>query len=76
MLIYGKDGAARGAVLRVFKVHRQISRPVNKLCPIQNIENRKKELNDANETIVVRNHPRREAVVIGDFKRRAVMGEC
>ena len=38
-LINGKDGAARGAVVRVSKTHREISRPVNKLYPIESIEN-------------------------------------
>ena len=33
-LIYGKYGEARGAVVRVPKIHREISRPVNKLYPI------------------------------------------
>ena len=33
-LIYGKDGRARGAVVRVFKTHREISGLVNKLYPI------------------------------------------
>ena len=43
-LIYGKVDAARGAVEREF--------PVNKLYPIESIENKKKEMNDASETIV------------------------
>ena len=50
-LIYGKDGAARGAVVRVSKICREISRPVNKLYPIESIENKKKEMNDASKTI-------------------------
>ena len=33
-------------------------------------------MNDASETIVTRNRPRREAAVIGDIKRRFVAGEC
>ena len=75
-LINGKDGAARGAVMRVSKTHREISRPVNKLYPIESIEYKKKEMNDASETIVTRDRPRREAAVIGDIKRRFVAGEC
>ena len=63
-LIYGKDGTARGAVVRVSKTRREISRPVNKLYPIESIENKKKEMNDAGGTIVTRNRPRREAAVI------------
>ena len=51
-LIYGKYGEARGAVMRVPKIHREMSRPVNKLYPIESIKNRKKEMNDASETIV------------------------
>ena len=39
VLINGKDGAARGAVVRVSKTRREISRPVNKLYPIESIEN-------------------------------------
>ena len=46
------------------------------MCPIQNIKNKKKELNDASKTIVAQNYTRREAVAIGDFKRRIVTGEC
>ena len=57
MLIYRKDGAASGAVVRVSKTRREISRPVNKLYPIGSIENEKKEMNDASETFVTRNHP-------------------
>ena len=75
-LINGKDGAARGAVLRVSKTHREISRPVNKLYPIQSTEIKKKEMNDVSETIVTRSRPRREAAVIGDIKRRFMAGEC
>ena len=41
-LIYGKDGAATGAVVRIFKTRREISRPVNKLYPIESIENKKR----------------------------------
>ena len=33
-------------------------------------------MNDASETIVARNGPRREAAVIGDIKIRFVVGEC
>ena len=75
-LINGKDDAARGAVVRVSKTHREVSRPVNKLYPIESIESKKKEMNDGSETIVTRNRPRREAAVIGDIKRRFVVGEC
>ena len=75
-LSYGKDGAARGAVARVSKTCRGISRPVNKMYPIKSIGNKKKEMNDASETIVTRNCPRREAAVIGDIKRRFVVREC
>ena len=75
----GKDRAARRGVVRgvvVSKRRREISRPVNKLYPIESIENKKKEMNDASETIVTRNRQRREATVIGDIKRRFVVGEC
>ena len=78
-LINGKDGAARRGVVRgvvVSKRRREISRPVNKLYPVESIENKKKEMNDASETIVTRNRQRREATVIGDIKRRFVVGEC
>ena len=74
-LIDGKDRAARRGVV-VSKRRREISRPVNKLYPIESIENKKKEMNDASETIVTRNRQRREATVIGDIKRRFVVGEC
>ena len=50
-LIYGKHGAARGAVVRVSKTRREISRSVNKLYPIESIENKKKD--DASETILI-----------------------
>ena len=50
-LIYGKDSPVRGAVVRVLKARREISRPVNKLYPIESIENRKKEMIYANKTI-------------------------
>ena len=33
-------------------------------------------MNDASETIVTRNRPRREAAVSGDIKRRFLVGEC
>ena len=56
-LIYGKDGTARGAVVRVFKTCREISRPVNKLYSTESIENKKKEMNDVSETIAARNRP-------------------
>ena len=56
-LIYGKDVAARRAVVRISKARREISR--NKLYHIEIIENRKKEMNDVSETIVTRNCPRR-----------------
>ena len=69
-LIYGKDGAARRAVVRV------ISRAVSKLYPIESIENKKKEMNDTSETIVTRNRPRREAVATENIKRRFVVEEC
>ena len=75
-LINGRDGAARGAVVTVSKTRREISRPVNKLYPIESIENKKKEMNDASETIVTQNRPRREAAVIGDIKRCFVAEEC
>ena len=78
-LIDGKDRAARRGVVRgvvVSKRRREISRPVNKLYPVESIENKKKEMNDASETIVTRNRQRREATVIGDIKRRFVVGEC
>ena len=71
-LINGKYGAARGAVVRVSKTRREVLKPVNKLYPIESIENKKKEMNDASETIVTRNRPRREAAVIGYIKRRFV----
>ena len=48
---------ARGAVVRVSKTRKEISRPVNKLYPIESIDNKKKEMNDASETIVTRNCP-------------------
>lgn len=51
-LIYGKDSPVRGAVVTVLKARREISRPVNKLYPIESIENRKKEMIYANKTIV------------------------
>ena len=75
-LIHGKDGAARGTVVIISKTRREISRPVNKLYPIESIKNKKKEMNDISETIVTRNRPRREAAVIGDIRRRFVVGEC
>ena len=75
-LIYGKDDATRGAVTRVSKTHREISRSLNKLYPIESLENNKQEMNYASETIVTRNCPRREAVAIGGIKRRFVAGEC
>lgn len=53
-----------------------MSRAVNKLCPTQNIENKKKELNGASKIIVTQNHPRIEAVIIADFKGRVVTREC
>ena len=52
-LIYGKDAAARGAVVRVSKTRREIPRLVSKLHLIESIENKKKEINDASETIVL-----------------------
>ena len=73
-LIIGKDGALRGAVVRVSKTRRETSRPVNKLYPIESIKNKRKEMNDASEATVTRNRPRREAAVIGDIKRRFVAG--
>ena len=76
MLIYRKDGAASGAVVRVSKTRREISRPVNKLYLIGSIQNEKKEMNDASETFVTGNHPWREAAVIGDIKKRIVVGKC
>ena len=51
-LIYGKDSPVRGAVVRVLQARKEISRPVNKLYPIESIENRKKEMIYANKTIV------------------------
>ena len=39
--MYGKDGAAKGAVARVSKTRREISRAVNKLYPIESIEDKK-----------------------------------
>ena len=75
-MIYGKDGSARGAVVRVSKTRKEIWRPVNKLHPTESIENKKKEMNDASETIVTWNRLRREAAVIGGIKRRFVVGEC
>ena len=66
-LIYGKDEAARGTVVRVSKTCREISRAVNKLYPVEGFENNKKEMNDASETI---------AAVIGDINGRFVAEEC
>ena len=74
--MYGKDGAAKGAVARVSKTRREISRAVNKLYPIESIEDKKQEMNYASETIVTQNRPRREAAVIGDIKRYFAAGEC
>ena len=51
-LIYGKDSPVRGTVVRVLKARREISRPVNKLYPIESIENRKKEMIYAKKNIV------------------------
>ena len=51
-LIYGKASPVRGAVVTVLKARREISRPVNKLYPIESIENRKKEMIYVNKTIV------------------------
>ena len=51
-LVNGKDGAARGAVVRVSKTRKGISRPVNEVYLIESIKNKKKEMNDASETIV------------------------
>ena len=73
-LINGKDGAARGAVVRVNKTRRKISRPVYRLHPVENAANKKKEMNDG--TIVSRNRPIREAAVIGDIKIHFVAVEC
>ena len=75
-LITGKDGAARGAVARVYKTRRKISRPVFRLHPVENAGNKKKEVNDASGTIVPRNRPIREAAVIRDIKIHFVAGEC
>ena len=75
-LIYRKDGTTRGAVVRVSKTCREISRLVNTLYPVKNIENKKKEMNDASETIVTRNRSRRKAAVIGVIKRLFMVGEC
>ena len=75
-LIHGKDGAATGAVMRVSKTRSEISRPVNKLYPIESIENKEKEMNDVSETVVTWNFPRREAAVIGNIKWRFVVEEC
>ena len=49
-LIYGKYGAARGPVVRVFKTRREILKQITKLY---SIEFRKKEMNDVSETIVI-----------------------
>lgn len=49
-LIYGKDGAARGPVVRVFKTRREILKQITKLY---SIEFRKKEMNYVSETIVI-----------------------
>lgn len=49
-LIYGKDGAAREPVVRVFKTRREILKQITKLY---SIEFRKKEMNDVSETIVI-----------------------
>ena len=51
-LIYGKDGAATGAVVRDSQRCREISRAVSRLYPIEITENRNKEINDASKTIV------------------------
>ena len=64
----------RGAVVRVSKTNRDISRPVNKLYPIESIG--KKVTIDASETTATQNRPRWEEAVIGDTGRRFVAGKC
>ena len=43
-LIYGKDGVEKGAVVRVSKTRREISRPINKLYLTESIETKKRKL--------------------------------
>ena len=37
MFVYGKGGAVRAAVVRVFKKRRELSRPLNKINAIKSI---------------------------------------
>ena len=67
-LIYENNDAPIVAVARVSKTHKELSRPVNKPYLLESIENKKKEMNDASETIETQNHPRRKASVIRDIR--------
>ena len=75
-LIYGIDGAAsEGSSSESFQNTQGNIKTSEQAVSNWNIENKRKEMNDASETIVTRNGPRREAAVIGDIKRRFVVGE-
>ena len=67
-LITGHDGKTRGVKIMMGKTKTVISRPVNKVYPLELVEENE-EISKKDEQ---RNRPRRQAAIIADLKRKFV----
>ena len=65
-VINGKDGAIRGAKLFVGKTKKTVERPINKLYPVEYLNEFTIPVEDEN----IRQRPRREAAILADIKRK------
>ena len=71
-LITGRDGQMRGATVKVGKIGSNINRRVNRLYPLETMNNDKEQLEL--RVTNTRLRPMRQAAIIGEIKRNA--GEC
>ena len=65
-VITGKDGATRGAKLFVGKTKKTVERPINKLYPVEYLNEFAIPVEDEN----MRQRPRREAAILADIQRK------
>ena len=65
-IITGKDGAIRGAKLFVGKTKKTVERPINKLYPVEYLNEFTIPVEDEN----IRQRPRREAAILADIQRK------
>ena len=70
------DPCKRYIDVRISKTCERVSRPANKLYPIEDKENKKTGRQKLRAVVKPWNRPRKEEAVIGDIKRRFVAGEC